>query len=196
MEIGGLPVVPWGAATAAITMAALALVMWLWLRRRRARSPEARLSAVTHGLLKNFLIPDGDGGEIHIDYAVLTAAGILILDLREVDGHVFGANAMQDWTVIADRRRYTFANPQPALYDRVAAMKRLLPDVPADGLIVFGKQADFSKGLPDHVMMLEELLAKLRTTKRERPLPSPLSDAWANLQREAVSAQLGQLMRG
>ena len=35
---------------------------------------------------------------------------------------------MQDWTVISDRQRYTFSNPQPGLYDRMAAVKRLLPD--------------------------------------------------------------------
>ncbi|HHQ13829.1 MAG TPA: NERD domain-containing protein [Chromatiales bacterium] len=172
------------------------MALWLLVRRRRARSPEAQLKAASHGLLENFLIPDGDGGEIHLDYAVLGSDSIMVLDLRDIEGHVFGSNAMQDWTVIADQRRFTFSNPQPALYDRVAAVKRLLPDVPVQGMIVFGARADFSKGRPGHVMMFDELLTELRNAKREQPLSPLLADAWANLQREAVAAQVGQLMRG
>ncbi len=196
MDFSSLPGTTWITATAAGTAVALMLVLWLLIRRRRARSPQARLKTVSHGLLENFLIPDGDGGEIHLDYAVLSSDGILVLDLRDVEGHVFGSNAMQDWTVIANRRRFTFSNPQPALYDRVAAMKRLLPAVPIQGMIVFGARAEFSKGRPAHVTMFDELLTELRNAKREQPLAPLLADAWDNLQREAVAAQVGQLMRG
>ena len=195
MDLTRLPDGTWMTAAAVGAVVVLMLVLWLLVRRRRARSPEARLIAASHGLLQNFLIPDGDGGEIHLDYAVLGSDGIIVLDLRNIAGHVFGSNAMQDWTVIADQRRFTFANPQPALYDRVAAIRRLLPQVPVRGLIVFGSRADFSKGRPDHVVMFDELLDELRRMKASQPLRPGLAEGWANLQREAVTAQVGQLMR-
>jgi len=37
---------------------------------------------------------------------------------------------MSDWTVMGRGRRFTFDNPQPALYDRIAAVKALVGDVP------------------------------------------------------------------
>ena len=103
------------------------------------------------GCLKNALIPDGNGGHIHLQYALLTRRGILILDIKDVEGHVFGSEGMQDWTVLANDRRYTFANPQPGLWDRLAAVKRLTPEVPVTGYVAFGAKARFSKGQPRSV---------------------------------------------
>ena len=38
-------------------------------------------------------------------------------------GAVFGGDQMIEWTVIGKKRRFTFANPQHALYDRMAAVR-------------------------------------------------------------------------
>ena len=112
-------------------------------------------------MLANFVIPDGNGEEIQVQYALLTGRGILILDIKDVEGHVFGSEAMQDWTVIADDRRFTFANPQPGLWDRVAAVKRLTPEVPVIGFVGFTGRARFTKGQPRSVTLLEPLLQEL-----------------------------------
>jgi len=44
---------------------------------------------------------------------------------------------MSDWTVMGRGRRYTFDNPQPALYDRIAAVKALVGDVPVEDACCF-----------------------------------------------------------
>ncbi len=134
------------------------LLIVLWRRRKKNRSPEAQLQAVVDELLSHFLIPDGDGGEIHVELAALTSEGVLVIDIKQVAGHVFGSDAMQDWTVISERRRFTFGNPQPALYDRIAAVKRLLPEVPVSGYVVFTNGADFTKGLPNRTQRLDSLI--------------------------------------
>ena len=59
---------------------------------------------------------------IHIDYLLLTRQGVIVLDVRDVAGHVFGSEPMQEWTVLGRKRRFTFANPLPQLYDRMAAV--------------------------------------------------------------------------
>ena len=57
-------------------------------------------------------------------------------------------------------RRFTFSNPQPALYDRIAAVRQIIRQVPVAGRIVFLDGAEFTKGVPDLVTNLEELVAE------------------------------------
>jgi len=183
-----------GLATAVVLTALL--VTWWLRRRRRLREPDARLRAVADDLLANFLLPDGETGEIHIELAALTPDGVMVLDVKRVAGHVFGSDAMQDWTVIGDRRRFTFANPQPALYDRLAAVRRLVPDVPVDGFVVFTAGADFSKGLPAQTLLLDDLIERLDGRRRDNPvIPDGYRAGWDQLRQEAVATQVGQLMK-
>jgi hypothetical protein len=175
-----------------------ALGVW-WVRRRRAaRSIPARLQQVSDGMLAGVLIPNADAGQIHLEYALLTRQGIVVVDIRDVSGNVFGSETMHDWTVLTGKQRFTFANPLPVLYDRVAAVKRLLPEVPVRGCVAFTARARFGKGVPPNVVMLdhlfEELLAARATTN---PVPADqLQAGWTRLRDEAVSTQVGRLLAG
>jgi len=62
---------------------------------------------------------------------------------------------MSDWTVMGRGHRYTFDNPQPALYDRIAAVKALVGDFPVEGRLLFSNLGKFTKGIPKYVMMLD-----------------------------------------
>ena len=77
-----------------------------------------------------FWCPTAWAAIIHIDHLLLTPRGILVLDTRRVAGLIFGGDQMSDWTVMG-RSRFTFDNPQPALYDRIAAVKALAGDFPS-----------------------------------------------------------------
>jgi uncharacterized protein YjeT (DUF2065 family) len=149
-----------GALALVIVLGGLGIMLWMRLRRRQ-RNIERRLHDASSAILKNALIPDGNGGDIHLQYALLTGRGILILDIKDVEGHVFGSEGMQDWTVLSNDRRYTFANPQPGLWDRLAAVRRLTPEIPVTGYVAFGAKAHFPKGQPRSVIMLEALLQNL-----------------------------------
>jgi hypothetical protein len=93
-------------------------------RRSRRRSLLARLERIAFGAAHQVLVPDGMGGFIHIDHLLLTQRGVLVLDTRRVAGLIFGGDQMSDWTVMGRGNRYTFDNPQPALYDRISATCR------------------------------------------------------------------------
>ena len=163
-------------------------ITWVALRLRARGSIDRKLRKAANGILINFLVPDGIGGEIHVQYALLTSRGVIIMDIRDVRGHVFGSDAMEEWTVLADRRRFTFSNPQHALFDRMAAVKRLLPDVPVEGFVVFTNRAEFSKGQPTHVRVLDGLLEELQTEKKELPADAldEYRPQWDQLCQEAV----------
>ncbi len=144
------------------------LVIWLLYRRRhaRARSLSDVLKTIAFERIDGLVIPQVDEGEIQIDYLLLTAQGILIVHVKDVVGAVFGSDKMQDWTVISDDRRFTFGNPQPALYDRIAAVRHIVREVPVAGRTLFLEGAEFSKGVPAYVCSLDELQGEFGETDK------------------------------
>ncbi len=176
------------ALIAGVIAALVGAAVWWYLRRRASRSIPARLRQAGDDLLAGILVPDPDVGQIHLEYAVLTRQGIVIVDVRDVAGHVFGSEPMQEWTVLGRKQRYTFANPLPALYDRIAAVKRLAGDVPVRGVVAFTARARFSKGYPPNVVMLDALLSELAGARSatDGPGPEALLEVWTRLGRTAT----------
>ena len=125
-------------------------------RRRLIRT----VNRVAYEMLMNVMVPDGMDGHFHLDFLLLTQRGILIVDLRRVGGNIFGGDQMSEWAVMTRNRRFSFANPQQALYDRLAAVRMLAGDAPVDGRIVFTNRARFPKGMPRYVLMLDSLAAE------------------------------------
>ena len=152
-------------------------------RRVRRQGLLARLERVAYEAAHQVLVPDGMGGFIHIDHLLLTARGIVLLDTRRVAGLIFGGDQMSEWTVMG-RRRYTFDNPQPALYDRIAAVKALVGDVPVEGRLVFSNHGKFTKGKPKYVSMLDGLEVEFSPADRSQtnfPEYPQYLEAWKKL---------------
>ncbi len=146
-------------ATWLLPVLLLLLVVWLVYRRRVGGDHLQRvLREIAYARIEGLVVPDSDDGEIQIDYLLLTAQGLLILHIKDVQGVVFGSDKMQDWTVISEDRRFTFSNPQPALYDRIAAVRQIVRQVPVEGRVLFLDGAEFTKGVPSMVCSLDELL--------------------------------------
>jgi hypothetical protein len=132
----------------------------IWMLRRRDARRVARVTAGAADFLRNVLVPDGNGGDFHLDFLLLTSRGVVIIVMRDIAGNVFGGDQMTDWTVMDGPRRATFVNPQSGLYDRIASVKALANDVPVEGRIVFTRRAKFPKGLPRFTVMLESVAAE------------------------------------
>ena len=136
------------------------LVTWLVYRRKNAGDRLQKiLDEISYDRIEGLVLPNSDEGEIQIDYLLLTSQGLLILHIKDAPGAVFGSDKMQDWTVISEDRRYTFSNPKPALYDRIAAVRNIVRQVPVEGRVLFLDGAEFKKGVPSMVCDLDELLA-------------------------------------
>jgi len=150
-------------ASATWMLGAIVLLLSAWLVYRRIVGRDHLrqvLNEIGYDRIDDLIVPDSDDGEIQIDYLLLTSHGLLILHIKDVQGVVFGSDKMQDWTVISENRRYTFSNPQPALYDRVAAVRQIVRQVPVEGRVLFLDGAEFTKGTPSMVCGLDELLAE------------------------------------
>tara|TARA_R110002049_G_scaffold23726_35_gene84236 strand:+ start:514 stop:1089 length:576 start_codon:yes stop_codon:yes gene_type:complete len=160
------PFILWIAAFAVLLLVALLFHFY----RRRTTRVEQVLDSIGFDRIHNVVLPNADGGEILIDQLLLTTQGLLIVEIKEVQGTVFGSNKMQDWTVIATNRRYTFPNPQPGLYDRIAAVREVVKQIPVAGRVVFLDGAEFSKGVPELVASLDELAAEFGEPDRKSAL--------------------------
>lgn len=176
----------WVVAAGAVVVACAAIYMayGAYTRRSRRKSLLARLERIGYEAAHQVLVPDGMGGYIHIDHLLLTPRGVLVLDTRRVAGLIFGGDQMSDWTVMGRGRRFTFDNPQPALYDRMAAVKALVGDVPVEGRLLFSNIGKFTKGRPKHVVMLDGIEVEFPAVDRSQsifPEFAAYRDAWNQL---------------
>ncbi|HEX7012135.1 MAG TPA: NERD domain-containing protein [Steroidobacteraceae bacterium] len=174
---------------AAGAAAVIALGAWgaLAVRKyRERRAIDAAISSVAYDMLKNVLIPNGMGGQIHVHYLLLTQRGLLVADLLDRPGAIFGGDQMLEWTAIGKKRRYTFPNPQHALYDRMAAVRLLTGDVPVEGRLVFTMRSEFPKGKPRNVLRIDGLTQEFPPVDKARgAIAAAFADVWANVKKNA-----------
>jgi hypothetical protein len=179
---------PWAWPVAGALVVA-ALIVWavIEFRAYRARKAiDAAISSIAYEMLKNVLVPNGNGGQIHIHYLLLTQRGVLVVDLLDHPGAVFGGDQMIEWTVIGKKRRFTFANPQHALYDRMAAVRQLTGDVPVDGRVLFTLRSEFPKGKPRYVVRIDDLADDFPVVDTARGnITAAFGDVWANVKKHA-----------
>jgi len=180
-----------------LPMAAVALLLLIWLifriARRRGVGLEHALAEISFDRIDGLVIPSADEGEILIDYLLLTSHGLLILNVKDVKGTVFGGDKLQDWTVINDERRYTFSNPQPALYDRIAAVSQIVRQVPVAGRILFLDGAEFTKGTPTLVSTLTNLVSEFGEPdkKAAKFKIEAFKPHWELIRKKALSVRSG-----
>ena len=140
----------------------IALVCFIFFSARKfffkKKGFEEEIKSISYNKIKDFIIEDFEDGEILIDYLFLTSKGFLIIEIKDIKGNVFGGDNLNDWTVLTDNRRYTFPNPQEALRKRIIAVQEVVNQVPIYGRLLFPKEAMFTKGVPDLVTNLNDLI--------------------------------------
>ena len=171
-------------AAAVLTLGAWGYLAYRAWRMRR--TIDAAIASIAYEMLKNVLLPNGNGGQIHVHYLLLTQRGLLVADLLDRPGAIFGGDQMIEWTAIGKKRRYTFPNPQHALYDRMAAVKLLPGDVPVEGRVLFTLRSDFPKGKPRNVVRIDDLAEEFPPVDSARGnITAAFGDVWANVKKNA-----------
>jgi hypothetical protein len=174
---------------------AIALVVLLvgWFLYRRfftgAGTLEHVLNEISYDRINGLVLPNADEGEILIDQLLLTSSGLLVLEVKDIQGTVFGGDKLQEWSAMTQKGRFTFANPQPGLFDRIAAVRQIVRDVPVEGRLLFPNGAEFAKGVPDHVCSLEALQQEFGEADKSaaRFKIEAFKPHWERLRKQAVS---------
>jgi len=184
----------WLAAGGGALVLAVILGSWAWLRVTAVQRGVTRtLRNISDRLVRDVMLPDGIGGFVPVDALVLRGRQIFVLDIRDVEGAVFGSEKMDVWTAMGRRRRYQFSNPIRPMHDRVTAVKQLAPGCDAVPRILFTSRGHFPKGRPDGVQLLEEFAQPLLRAKQKAPvsIPSDLEQIWTRVC-EAANVQPGR----
>jgi hypothetical protein len=178
-------------------VAVAAVVVWrVWLRRRGLTLNQV-LGRVAIDRVQDVLLPDGMGGQIQVEHLVLTGGGLVVIDVKAFEGAIFASERMAEWTVIGKKGRFTFPNPLGTLYDRVAALRQLVRDVPVTGLVLFNERADFRKGRPRDVLLHSELMERFARPEQgdlERLLVA-FSPHWERVKAATQPAPVGRTSR-
>jgi len=188
MDLQAIPLWMYAAAVAAGFAVALIWVSAVAFSRSRFRKQnEQRIESIAYEVLRNVLIPNGNGGQIHLNYLLLTERGLMVVDLFDVPGSIFAGDQMQQWTAIGRKRRYQFPNPQSLLYDRMAAVKMLAGTVPVDGCLMFTTRGEFPKGKPKYVARIDELANYFPIVDRSKAyVAGAFNDVWRNIKAHAL----------
>jgi hypothetical protein len=180
-------------AGALVAAGAGAAGLWAWRRHRVRRALLDKIESIATEYLRDVLLPDGNGGWFHVDFLLLTGVGLIVIDLRDVHGLIFGSEQMTEWTVMQKSRRFTFPNPLGPLYDRMAVVRALVGDsVPVDGRVVFTDRGSFPKGHPRPVTRLASLATEIPplAVVGSAELLSRLRPAWEQVKSAASPSPL------
>lgn len=168
-----------------------AVAFYVWYRNGGlTRWQIARtIDAISHDRLKDVVIPDGVDGEVQIEHLLLTSRGLLVLDVKDVQGAIFAGDNMQNWTVMNGSQRFTIPNPQDATRRRVGAVKHVAGTVPVIGRIAFTPSGEFARGVPDGVTMLNALRDEFdQSQQAARTSVDAYYQQWIKLRQLAVAA--------
>ena len=150
----------WGAVlTSLLLLAVLIMLAWRWHTKRHQVTRLLRSLGGMH--LRDLIIPDGVGSTIQTDFLGLLRGGVLVLDVRNYRGALFGAENAPLWSQMVRARSFKFTNPLPENTLRVQSLKLLLPNVPVIGRVVFTREGRFPRDMPAGVSMLDTLAADL-----------------------------------
>lgn len=145
-------------ASAAVAAVLVVILLWLWRRRTvRQRALRDVLDDIAFDRMQDVFLPDGMDGEIHLDHLLLTARGLLVLQVKVMDGLIFSGERLDTWHAMHARGRFSFRNPLPDLQARVASVRGLAPSLPVVGRVVFIGDGDFHGTPPVEVCGLETL---------------------------------------
>lgn len=154
-----------------------ALLVW---RRQRRRTLDYLLGRIAWERLEDVVIPDDVDGEIHLDLALLTPRGILVLEVRRLTGTLFWGDQLESWTVLDGARRTVLRNPLPGMQARRHAVHALAPRVPVDGRVLMFGPVEISGERPPGVLLAEDLVTAFPARDRQGPGPE-LRAAWEAL---------------
>ncbi|MDE2089018.1 MAG: NERD domain-containing protein [Gammaproteobacteria bacterium] len=171
----------------------LATVLLVVVRHRRKTLWKRRiakaLKSIGRECLRDVVVPDGVGDYIHVDYVLLTPHALLVIDVRNYQGAVFGAPRLKQWTRVANGRSHKFDNPLDQNALRVQSVKALVPNVPVTGRVVFTEAGYFPKGVPQGVSMLGTLKDDLAAALGPGEVPESVLGAWGALKEIARAAR-------
>lgn len=144
-----------------LAIVVLAGLLLLYIRRRTSsntsRALRKALKKISYDFIGAVSLDLGDEHFAYFDYIAVTDNGILVIDMKDYAGHIFAAEKIDKWTQIQNRKSYQFANPSFELQHKIELLKLKFQNQPITGIVAFSNLADFPKGQPENVLLVNDL---------------------------------------
>ncbi len=184
MLLTSLHEMPWLWAWGGVLVLVLLAVALRYRRTRQARTLRRAIRALGTKVMADVLVPDSVEGRIHADFLVLSGRRILVVDVKDYRGMLFGGQNTDVWTQVVDGRSYKFDNPLYRNRAREAAVRALVPEADVQGVVVFTDAGRFPRQLPAGVFMLAELAKELAAS--DVAVPPNLQASWDRLEQRVM----------
>ncbi len=166
----------------ALLLVLCALLLTLVVIRKKPLTAKKQLQALIKEFkqdeAKNIIIPDGVGGLLEVEHIVLLDQGVLLIETYEMDGNLFAADNIDQWTQLINGRSFKFKNPLNHIYITKQALATLMPKVPIFTRIVFNGDASFPKGKPDEVLVLDDMEKDMQPVLNAPRMSSQMKTSW------------------
>jgi len=161
------------------------LVFWLIARLLQKNKETNKIKKIIKEFgvkyIQNASLPDGVDGFIFIDFLLLTSKGILVVDVLNLNGFLFGGDAVDEWTQMIGHKSYKFNNPLPINQQHILAVSAQIADVPVYGRVVFTSLGNFPKGIPDGVSPANSFQKDMNISATENAIPESFQKTWNDL---------------
>ena len=134
-------------------------------------------------MLQNVKLQDGMGGEINIDFLVLSTDAILVIGVKRYDGMIFGGAQTDEWTQTINSRSYKFPNPDHCLLQQVCVVRSIAPKAPIKGIHLFTDNAVFPWDKPSNVWQAKDLRCNSIRRPKLKDIPPDLHSTWSQITR-------------
>jgi hypothetical protein len=142
--------------------------------------------------VKDVAFPDGMDGYVFVDYLLLTPAGVVVVDLQDYNGFIFGGPNLEQWTQMVHYRGYKFANPVQQIALCIHAIKSHAKNVPVLGHVVFSSACEFPKGVPQGVSQFSTFNDDINYLFEGASVPEAYEKIWQELLDAAIDSKSQQ----
>lgn len=91
-------------------------------------------------IFHNLYVKDSNGKYAQIDVAALTSNGLIVFEVKNYSGWIYGSEDQPYWTKVLGRKKYRFYNPIMQNDKHIKALHQNLPqnpDIPIYSVVVF-----------------------------------------------------------
>ena len=132
----------------------------------------------------NDLLISSHGHTSQIDHVVVSEYGIFVIETKNYQGWIYGGNYSEYWTQNIFGQKYELRNPILQNQGHIRALKRLLPDVPADSyipIVAFSRRATLKLSTNEPVVYWSKLRREIRSYKTRRLTPEMVQQVYSAL---------------
>lgn len=136
-----------------------------WGERKVQRWLARDLDAQHYHCVHNVTLRLGDGNTTQIDHVVVSPYGVFVLEIKHMQGWIYGTENQRLWTQTIYRHRSQFQNPLHQNWRHIKALEEVL-QLPVQHLysvVVFTGDCEFKTAVPAHVTQGRRCTAWIRS---------------------------------